>query len=163
VRFSSRGFARRAIGIDVKPLPVAGHFGNILRDSQPSHLVVHADLLQRIRGALTADVRVLVIETPPEICDAYGISGALATPASDGVAWSGWLQGWAPWAGTTKALRGSMVYTSGTTGRPKAVRREAVRAEHRDEYARLRAAWFGHRAGMRTAIVGPLYHSVQAT
>jgi long-chain acyl-CoA synthetase len=56
-----------------------------------------------------------------------------------------------------------MIYTSGTTGLPKGVKKNPVSPDNRRAYLDLRAQWFGHRHGMRTAIVGPMYHSVQST
>jgi long-chain acyl-CoA synthetase len=135
----------------------------ILADTRPTHLVVHADLLPAVRASVPVDTTVLAVPTPPEIAEAYGLRAASAG-SDDGIAtWDAWLQQWPPWKGSPAAMRGSMIYTSGPTGLPKAVRREPVPAEQREAYARLRAEWFGHRAGMRTAIIGPLYHSVQAT
>ncbi len=149
-------------------VPINWHFTEdevrgIFEDSQPSHLVVHADLFRAIRSVVPGRTTVLVVPPPPEVCDAYGIAGELAAPPDGTLEWEAWLDQFAPWTGKMGALRGSMFYTSGTTGRPKAVRREPIPPEQRDAYARLRADWFGFRSGMRTAIVGPLYHSVQST
>lgn len=141
----------------------AEELGYILRDSGASHLLIHADLLARVGASLPADLVVLVAATPPELCAAWDIPAALADVPVGYRDWARWLAEAPPWSERPRALHGSMFYTSGTTGRPKAVRREPVRPDEREGYARLRAEWFGQRAGLRTALVGPLYHSVQST
>jgi long-chain acyl-CoA synthetase len=64
--------------------------------------------------------------------------------------WDGWL-------------RGNMPYTSGTTGRPKGVRRAPVPLEGAERMAELsreaRYKGFGIEPGMRALLPGPLYHS----
>ena len=135
----------------------------ILTDCGATHLVVHADLLPAVRAAIPPHIVVLVAETPRELREAYGVDDAAATIPAGAVAWDRWLVQWPPQANALGTSPGAMTYTSGTTGRPKAVRRMAISPDHRDAYARLRAEWFGHRPGLKTAVVGPLYHSVQAT
>ncbi len=149
-------------------VPINWHYTSeevsyILHDSQARHLLIHADLLHRVRDAVPPGVTVFAVDTPPEVREAYDVPDAMAAVPDGVLAWERWLEQWPPWAARASALRGSMFYTSGTTGRPKAVRREPVRPEDREEYAKLRAEWFGHRPGMRTAMIGPLYHSVQST
>jgi long-chain acyl-CoA synthetase len=135
----------------------------VLADSGARHLLIHADLLPRVRDVLPAQLTVLVAATPPELCAAWDVPAHLARVPAGCLDWEHWLAQAQPWSGRPRALHGSMFYTSGTTGRPKAVRREPVPAAERESYARLRAEWFGQRPGLRTAIVGPLYHSVQST
>jgi long-chain acyl-CoA synthetase len=149
-------------------VPINWHFTEeevraIIEDSQPTHLVVHADLLPRIRRAIPDHVTTLVVPTPAELRAAYGLADDLAAPPAGALDWAEWLAGFAPWRDKAGELRGNIVYTSGTTGRPKAVRRDPIPPDQREAYARLRADWFGFRPGLRTAMVGPLYHSVQST
>ena len=134
----------------------------ILEDSNATHLVVHSDLLAAIADAVPAGVVVIRVTTPPEIRAAYRLGSAESAPSSDVPEWDEWVRQWTPWPHPPMTL-GTMTYTSGTTGRPKAVKRAPVPPDQREGYARLRAEWFGHRRGLRTAIVGPLYHSVQST
>lgn len=149
-------------------VPINWHFTPaevryILDDSEARHIVVHADLLRVLRSAIPPDASLFVVPTPPEICAAYGIDAADAEVPAGMRAWDPWIERFEPWSDPPQAMRGSMFYTSGTTGRPKAVRREPVPLSERESYAKLRAEWFGFRPGMRTAMVGPLYHSVQST
>src|SRR4051794_33365266 len=63
----------------------------VLKDCGAKMLVIHLDLLPKVRASIPAGVEVLVVETAPEILQAYG----LAPPAElrdlehD---WSSWLQ-----------------------------------------------------------------------
>jgi long-chain acyl-CoA synthetase len=134
----------------------------ILTDSQSSHLIVHADLLREIRDHIPKNVTVLCVETPPEIRAAYGIADALARVPDDCLEWESWLARQGRWQEAHRAARGRMCYTSGTTGRPKGVKREPPAPEHTKAYAQLSNEWFGFKPGMRTAMIGPMYHSVQA-
>jgi long-chain acyl-CoA synthetase len=41
-------------------------------------LVIHADLLAQIASGIPVDMKVLVVPTPPEIGDAYGVAAGVA-------------------------------------------------------------------------------------
>ena len=61
------------------PIPVNWHYTQdeanyLLRDSGVNVLVIHADLLPAIASAVPDGVTVVVVETPPEIVAAYGLS-----------------------------------------------------------------------------------------
>jgi long-chain acyl-CoA synthetase len=152
--------------LGAQAVPINWHFTSeeiayILSDCGASHLVVHSDLLRRLQGSLPDEVVPLAVPTPSEVCAAYGIEDELATVPGGVAEWNEWLEGFAPRSDRAPAAGGTMMYTSGTTGRPKGVRRAAVSAERKASDAALRQRWFGNRPGMRTAIIGPMYHSVQ--
>jgi long-chain acyl-CoA synthetase len=133
----------------------------VLRDCGATRLVVHADLMRDLGDALPAGVEALYVRTPPEIRAAYGIDEAAAEPPGGAVEWESWVASHAPLSRHGTRAGGTMMYTSGTTGRPKGVRRDPPPPARRTQDAELRQRWFGNRPGMRTAILGPLYHSVQ--
>ena len=59
-------------------VPINWHFtpeeaGYILADSRAKVLVIHADLLAQIASGIPLEMKVLVVPTPPEIGDAYGV------------------------------------------------------------------------------------------
>jgi long-chain acyl-CoA synthetase len=147
-------------------VPVNWHFtaeeaGYIISDCRAKAVIVHADLLPRIVPGIPPTVPVLVVPTPPEISAAYGIpapTGVVPPGRSD---WNAWLRGHEPWSAPPKAMRTNILYTSGTTGRPKGVRREPATPEMQQAYARMVATIFDIRPGarMRTVITGPVYHS----
>jgi long-chain acyl-CoA synthetase len=133
----------------------------ILRDCGATHLVLHADLLASVLPHVPEGVLPVCVATPPEVAEAFGGSRRPAAPPPGHLEWNGWLAGFPALARRSAALGGTMSYTSGTTGRPKGVRRRPVSSRRRAAVAEQGRRWFGNRPGMRTAIVGPLYHSVQ--
>jgi long-chain acyl-CoA synthetase len=134
----------------------------LLADSGATHLVIHTDLLPEVRQGIQAGVEILTVPTSPEIREAYGL------PATEGGApegdreWESLIQGNRPWTGHPLPAR-RMMYSSGTTGHPKGIKRHPVAPELKAAITDLNRQWFGHRAGMSTAIIGPLYHSVQTS
>src|SRR6478752_3673264 len=107
-------------------VPINWHFtaeeaGYILADCRAKALVIHAALLPQVAAGVPHGVTVLVVPTPPEIGDAYGV------PAERRVApgvetWDAFVARNAPNTAPPRLSRGSMIYTSGTTGRPKGVK-----------------------------------------
>ena len=127
--------------------PINWHFkadeaGWILRDSGAKVLVVPSDLLAQINA---------------------GIPPGLAVIQADAGTWRGWLASNPRHGGPERAARYSMPYTSGTTGRPKGVRRIAPSPA---DAARAAAVMtenvkrvYGLEAGVRALLSAPLYHS----
>lgn len=128
----------------------------VLSDCRARVALVHADLLDRVLPALPADCELLVVDTPAEVLTAYALESRRDVSART---WDDWLQDQAPEAATADPPGFNMLYTSGTTGHPKGVRRVPMSAQVQDEYFHSIAHAFGLRAEMRALITGPLYHS----
>jgi long-chain acyl-CoA synthetase len=116
--------------------PINWHFkadeaGFILRDSGAKLLVAEPELLSQIGGAAV-----------PVVTD-----------------WDKWRDCHAPWSAPARTPRGNMAYTSGTSGRPKGVRRVPATQRQRTLAAKLYAQALGVEAGMRAFVSAPLYHS----
>lgn len=158
IAFLEATYAVQALG--AVPVPVNWHYrgdevGYILTDSAAAVLVVHADLLAQVEGVVPGGCAVLVVDTPPEIATAYGIE-AVAAPA--GSSWNAAVGAAAPWTGEPRPSAASTVYTSGTTGRPKGVRRSSpLNPADPDVAAGL--AILGIGPAMRTVVCGPMYHT----
>jgi long-chain acyl-CoA synthetase len=135
---------------------------HVLKDSGACVLIVHADLLPQIAALVPEDVTVIVVPTPPEIAAAYRIAQLPSRPPA-ALDWPTWRDAQKPWTAPAPPSLGMMLYTSGTTGRAKGVRRLPGTPEQHDSARRIRSFAGGAREGMRTAIVGPLYHAGPAS
>ena len=150
------------------PTPVNWHYAEaearyLFENSGARAIVIHADLIAGVRAALPRNVPVLVVATPPEIAQAYGIDAAATPPGM--IDWSAWLEGFAPYAGPPVEAPGTIIYTSGTTGHPKGVRRHPPTPEQAAISGQMLALAFGFAGWMDrlheivTVVTGPMYHS----
>jgi long-chain acyl-CoA synthetase len=122
--------------------PINWHFkadeaGFILRDSGAKALAVHAEFLPQIEGGLPSGLPIVAVEP----------------------GWSPWRDAHEPWRGAVRTLRGNMPYTSGTSGRPKGVRRMAATDKERALVLAIYRKLLGLEPGMRAFVSAPLYHS----
>jgi long-chain acyl-CoA synthetase len=119
----------------------------ILADSGAKALIADRALLEAARPAIPEGMPVLAVGGP-------------APGARD---YEGWLAAQHPYAGPPVSPRGQMGYTSGTTGKPKGVRRLPVPlAELPARQARMRAVveeTLGVTEGSRVLVSAPLYHA----
>jgi len=149
------------------PTPVNWHYtpdeaAYLFENSAAKAIVIHADLIAPIREALPPGVPVLVVPTPPEIAEAYGIDPA---PTPKGMLeWSSWLEGFEPYSGPPIEAPGTIIYTSGTTGRPKGVRRRPPSPEQAALTGLIIGRAFGFMGHgppdeIATVVTGPMYHS----
>ena len=127
--------------------PINWHFKadelrHILGDCGTRLLIADADLLQQLGDVAPAGVRVLA-----------------ATPSAGHGSWQALRDAAAPIEAPARLPRGPMLYTTGTTGRPKGIRREpptpAQAAGSQDKLRRV----LGAEPGMRALVSAPLYHS----
>jgi long-chain acyl-CoA synthetase len=122
--------------------PINWHFkadeaGFILRDSAAKLLVVDPELLPQVEAGIPPSVKVIVADRE----------------------WPAWRDSHAPWTGPARVARSNMSYTSGTTGRPKGVRRAPPSAEQVESARELFRVVLGIEPGMKSLVSAPLYHS----
>ncbi|WP_016747581.1 AMP-binding protein [Rhizorhabdus wittichii] len=134
--------------LDAYGVPVNWHWhadeiGYVLRDCAPRLLIGHRDLLEAIEDRIPAGLTVVAIG---------------GDPARGWIDYDGWIAGHEPHAGSGTGLGSSMVYTSGTTGRPKAVRRLPASGEESAQRARVLATIHDSAPGNVALVTGPLYH-----
>lgn len=136
----------------------------ILSDSGAKVLVTHADLVETARAAAGPGVFIIAVEAPPEIVEAFSIVNSSLPSAV--ASWQSWRDSFEPYAGPPVAAPGPIYYTSGTTGRPKGVKRLVKEPAQMQALLRLTSRMFGMEdaifsaSGERivTVISGPMYH-----
>jgi len=144
-------------------VPINWHFQadeteHILQDSAAKAIVVHADLLPQIEAAIPDSVKILVVKTPPEIAEAYGIEETSTLVPDGQTDYEAWLSSLEEWNGAPRNSPGAMLYTSGTTGKPKGVRRKPPKAEQMQLGRKIGARVYGFGPNARAVVTGPMYH-----
>jgi long-chain acyl-CoA synthetase len=139
--------------------------GYVLADCGAKVVVIHSDLLRKLRDAMPPGALVVQVPTPPDVAADYQISPEDAAPVPGVALWTEWLERYPPAADEGIAAPGSMIYTSGTTGRPKGVRRQPPRPEQTEGTQNMLnavcgfAPWADRPEEIRVLLSGPVYHS----
>jgi long-chain acyl-CoA synthetase len=162
IAFMEASYAAQALG--AYAVPINWHFkaeeiGYILADSGARVLVGHADLLAPVAESLPAGTATIAVSTPPEVAAAYGAEPLSADRVPAARDWEALVERHQPLPGPSLPAVLTMFYTSGTTGRPKGVRRPAPTPEQQAAIACQRRIAFGLEPGIRCVVPGPLYHS----
>jgi long-chain acyl-CoA synthetase len=131
----------------------------ILHDAKPKILVSYADLVTPLLPVLPPHITVIVVPTPPDIAQDFKLPARLLSPPTNFPIWEIWCASFAPWSAPARRQRASFVYTSGTTGRPKGVRREPMNETQGAALRDLFSLSYGVHPGIRAFIGGPLYHA----
>ena len=145
-------------------VPINWHFHGeeiayVLADCGARVLVLHADLLPKVEPYLPRGIELLIVETPPEIATTYGIDPIACEVPAGRNDWESWLAAQKTIELPVDPPGTLMLYTSGTTGRPKGVRRSPLAEADLAAYYQVLADAFGIERGSTVAMTGPMYHS----
>src|SRR6266540_1596130 len=148
--------------------PINWHYkadeaGYILRDSGAAALIIHADLLPQIEGGIPAGLPIIIVEPAPPLPTAFDLAADRCRPPPGALEWESWLAASSRDDGGPRQPLQPMYYSSGTTGRPKGIRRVPPTAEQLARIAEIVHIVYGIEPGMRTSLVAPLYHSAPAS
>jgi long-chain acyl-CoA synthetase len=162
IAFMEAAYAAQTLG--AYAVPINWHFkveeiSYILDDCATRVLIGHADLLAPLAADLPAHITAIAVPTPPEVAEAYGLQPVAASVVTGAQDYEAWLARQTPYAGEMLTPSLTMFYTSGTTGRPKGVRRPAPTPQQMPAIERTRRDIFGIAPGIRSVVPGPLYHS----
>lgn len=130
----------------------------ILNDCGAKILVIHTDLWPMLRDSCPKHLKVFLLHPGPEVIQKYHLNEA----SFDAVGHNEWGQlteSANPCTRPRIRRTSPVVYTSGTTGRPKGVRWAQVSAEEFEDRAIARSRINGTTPDARCLIPGPLYHS----
>ncbi len=147
--------------------PINWHFKaaevrHILVDSEAKMLVVHADLLEQIAAGIPEGVRVFVVEPQALTRRAYALPDRSPEPAPGVEDWEGFRDAARGPEAPQQVPGSAMVYTSGTTGLPKGIRRQPPTPGQLALIAERSRIVLGLAPAMRALLAAPLYHSAPA-
>ncbi|MEO8523541.1 MAG: AMP-binding protein [Caldimonas sp.] len=144
--------------------PINWHFKaaevrHILVDSQAKLLVVHADLLAQISGAIPDGVRVFAVTPHAHTRRAHALPEGSLELGPDVEDWEGFRDSARGPEAAQQVPGSAMVYTSGTTGLPKGIRRQPPTPGQLALIAERSRIVLGLAPSMRALLAAPLYHS----
>ncbi|MFH8746558.1 AMP-binding protein [Streptomyces rimosus] len=143
-------------------VPVNWHFrhdelSHVLGDSDSKVVFAHTDLLPAVAAALPGRARLIEVPVPDGIAAACGFPCPPVT--GDHPLLDTWLAGHPPLTEAAARRPSTVIYSSGTTGRPKGVLRDPVGEEQLAESVAKFLEYFAVRPDGRTLIPAPLYHA----
>jgi long-chain acyl-CoA synthetase len=121
--------------------------GFILADCGAKVLFIQPDLLTEIAAAIPPGVQVILVDAGDSPAEGFNV----------------WLEAQPAFTGAARRPRGHMAYTSGTTGRPKGVRRLPPTPEQQALAASVMKDALGIYPGVRSLLSAPLYHSAPSS
>jgi long-chain acyl-CoA synthetase len=130
----------------------------VLADCRPRVLIAHSDLLRPLDLGSFPELAVIEVPTPPEVAVAYRVPADRCAPHPGSVVWDDWLMEYEPSDRPPIPSGESIIYTSGTSGKPKGVRRFAPTPEQASLSDDMRRLVFGVDRGARVLVSAPLYH-----
>jgi len=137
----------------------AHEVGHILADSEAKVLIVHADLLETIRDGIPPGVKVFAVAPAVHTRRMFQLGDGPWPAAQAMPDWDEFRDGSPRPTAPQKAPGAAMLYTSGTTGLPKGIARDAASPEQVQATLQMGRAALGIEPGMRALLSAPMYHA----
>ncbi len=132
----------------------------ILEDCDARAIFIHSDLLTKELRRILKDYVLIVVPTPEEVTRAYSLVEDELVDDENCFIWNDWLEASDECKRDAVPFCPPLFYTSGTSGKPKAVVREELPVEVIMKIGeRTRFAWGFDKQGIVSVMTGPLYHS----
>ena len=133
----------------------------VIADSGARLLIGHRDLLAAANPHLPPRLALIEVPVSPTIVAAYGASaGRAELPFGHGATlWDDWLAAQSATAPDASMAAETIIYTSGTSGRPKGVIRAAASGDLAQRSETMRQTVFDIGPGARVLVPAPIYHT----
>jgi long-chain acyl-CoA synthetase len=132
----------------------------ILKDCNAKAVIIHSDLLSDDLLTSLESLIVIVVDTPIEVAETYGLNESQTHNYRGFPGWHDWLDKQSNCTDDPIPFCPPLFYTSGTSGKPKAVVRGEIPVELIQKIgARTAFAWGFEKQPICSVMTGPLYHS----
>jgi long-chain acyl-CoA synthetase len=140
----------------------AAEVEHVLKDSGAKLLIVHSNLTETVKAGIPETVRVFVVAPRERTRIAFGVTKSAPTASLPFERWETHRDRARPIQLAPRRPGSVMVYTSGTTGLPKGIRRCPPTTEQLQQLSEVVSIVLGIGPGMRALVSAPLYHSAPA-
>lgn len=141
----------------------AAEVQHVLKDSGAKLLIIHSNLTEEVKDGIPDTVRVLVVAPRERTRAAFALDASNQTTATAFERWEMHRDQAQPIELTPRRPGSVMVYTSGTTGLPKGIRRLPPTPEQLHQLMQVVGIVLGIGPGMRALMSAPHYHSAPAS